>query len=138
MDDCIFCKIIDGRIPSYKIYEDEDFVVILDRFPSALGHTLIIPRKHSEDIFSLDEATAAKLYPLAIKMSGVLKRALNPDGLNILQNNGEAAGQTVMHFHMHLIPRFKDGDAVTIKWTQDDPSPDAFEKLVTKLTETER
>ncbi len=134
MSDCIFCKIINGEIPSHTIYEDDDFKVILDRFPAALGHTLIIPKKHADDIFQLDNETAGKLFQLAVKVAKSVKNYIKPDGLNLLQNNGEAASQTVMHFHLHLIPRFK-GDKMRISWDNLDPSDDDFKKITENLRE---
>lgn len=115
-DDCIFCKIAAGEIPSATVYEDNDFKVILDISPAAKGHVIIIPKKHGDDIFQLSNEDASKVFVLAKNIGKALMDELKCDGLNILQNNGEAAGQTVFHFHMHLIPRFKD-DNVTITWS---------------------
>ncbi len=131
-DDCVFCKIIRGEIPSYTIYEDNDFKVILDRFPSSVGHTLILVKEHVENLNELPPETAAKVLPLAAVLAKKLKAALNCDGINVLQNNGEAAGQSVMHFHMHLIPRYKT-DTVSIGWKTQDPPEAEFEALVEKL-----
>lgn len=114
---CIFCKIANGEIPSATLYEDEDFRVILDLGPASRGHALILPKVHAEDIFSLPDETAAKAIVLAKKIAGILKEGLHADGINILQNNGTAAGQTVFHFHMHLIPRYQ-GDTVQVTWKQ--------------------
>lgn len=112
-NDCIFCKIISGAIPSFTIYEDETFKVILDRFPAAPGHVLIIPKEHYSDMFSLPEEVAAKVYPLAQKVAAKVKEVTGAEGVNILQNNGEAAGQSVHHFHLHIVPR-KAGDGITL------------------------
>lgn len=112
-DDCIFCKIIKGEIPSFTVYEDEDFKVILDRFPAAPGHVLIIPKVHYSDMFELSEEAAAKLYPLAKKIAERVKEVTGSEGINIVQNNGEAAGQSVYHFHLHIIPR-KMGDGIIL------------------------
>lgn len=109
-NNCIFCKIIKGEVPSFTIYEDELYKVILDRFPAAPGHALIIPKVHHVDIFDMPPEVAEGIYPLAKKMAVLLKKAMESDGINIVQNNGEASGQAVFHFHLHLIPRtFKDG-----------------------------
>ena len=129
MSDCIFCKIIKGEIPSYSVYEDENFKVILDRFPSSLGHTLIITKKHYDNIYKLDAAVSEKLYPLAVQMANMLKHALNCDGINILQNNESAAGQTVDHFHLHVIPRYEN-DSVNINWRAKDPTGEEFENML--------
>ena len=114
-EDCIFCKIANGEIPAATLFEDEDFRVILDLNPAALGHALILPKKHAANLFELPDETAAKALVLAKKIGGKLKDGLHADGLNVVQNNGEAAGQTVFHFHMHLIPRYQD-DTVNVKW----------------------
>lgn len=114
-EDCIFCKIANGDIPSATVYEDNDFRVILDIAPAAKGHALILPKQHYDNIWELGEAEAAKIMALAAKVSKAQKAALSCDGINVLQNNGTAAGQSVFHFHMHLIPRY-EGDGVIIPW----------------------
>jgi histidine triad (HIT) family protein len=116
-NNCIFCKIIAGEIPSAAIYEDEDFKVIMDIFPAAKGHAIIIPKKHCADLYELEDDTAAKALLVARKIAKAMKAELNCDGINLLQNNGEAAGQSVFHFHIHLIPRYKN-DTVKMSWTQ--------------------
>lgn len=112
-NECIFCKIIKGEIPSFTIYEDEMFKVILDRFPAAPGHVLIIPKAHYSDIFELPQEVASKIYPLAKKIASRIKEVMGTEGINILQNNGEVAGQSVHHFHLHIVPR-KVGDGITL------------------------
>ena len=114
-DDCIFCKIANGEIPSATVYEDSVCRVILGVNPANKGHALIIPKEHFDDIYSIDAETAAKIFTIATEVAKAQKAELNPDGLNILQNNGEAAGQTVFHFHMHLVPRYIK-DNVTMTW----------------------
>jgi histidine triad (HIT) family protein len=116
MSDCIFCKIANGEIPSATLYEDEEFRVILDLGPATKGHALILPKSHAANICELPDELVSKAMLLAKKMAGRMKEALNCDGLNIVQNNGEPAGQTVFHFHMHLIPRYQ-GDGVGLTWT---------------------
>lgn len=111
---CIFCKIANGELPSYTIYEDDDFRVILDINPASKGHSLLIPKEHFKNIFELDDNIASKALVVAKNVSAALRDELNCDGFNILQNNEEIAGQTVFHFHMHLIPRYT-GD--TVKFT---------------------
>ena len=115
MENCIFCKIAAGEIPSTTLYEDQDFRVILDLGPASKGHALILPKEHYANIYEIPDELASKAIILAKKMAGIMTRALNCDGFNIVQNNGEAAGQTVFHFHMHLIPRYKD-DHVGLGW----------------------
>ncbi len=105
--DCIFCKIANGEIPSATLYEDGDFRVILDLGPSRRGHALILPKNHYNDLFDMPEETAAKAFSVAKKVGLALIKGLDADGVQVMQNNGEAAGQTVFHFHMHLIPGYK-------------------------------
>lgn len=112
---CIFCKIANGEIPSKTLYEDDKFRVILDISPASKGHAIILVKSHAANIYELPEEDAAKIYLVAKKVATVMQKVLKCDGMNILQNNGEAAGQTVFHLHMHLIPRY-DGDNVQIKW----------------------
>ncbi len=107
-ENCIFCKIAAGEIPSNTIYEDGDFRVILDLNPAAKGHALILPKEHCADIYEIDEELAGKVMKLAKKLAVHMTEKLSCDGFNILQNNHEVAGQTVFHFHMHLIPRYKE------------------------------
>lgn len=113
--DCIFCKIANGEIPSSTLYEDDDFRVILDLSPATKGHALILPKKHIANIFEIDKATAEKVFVLASHIASAMKNALSCDGINIVQNNGVVAGQTVFHFHMHIIPRYEN-DGQTIGW----------------------
>lgn len=115
--DCIFCKIIAGEIPSNKVYEDESFMAILDVCPANRGHVIILPKMHAANIFELPEELAGNIFLIAKKIAQALKSAYRCDGINILQNNGEAAGQTVFHLHVHVIPRYKD-DMVSVEWVQ--------------------
>ena len=131
-NDCLFCGIMDGELPSYCFYEDEYFYVMLDRFPKMLGHTLIMPKRHAAHIFNLSEEEAARIMPLAQKIAAVLREVLGFEGLNLIQNNGAAAGQEVMHFHLHLIPRF-DEDAMTIQYKRQDPAEDDFKGMLGKI-----
>lgn len=110
-NDCIFCKIAAGEIPSATLYEDDDFRVILDLGPAAKGHALILPKEHYRNLYDIDDELAAKAMLLAKKMVKKMTGVLECDGYNIVQNNEEPAGQTVFHFHMHLIPRYKDDNA---------------------------
>ena len=116
-DDCIFCKIAAGEIPSRKIYEDSDLIAIMDLNPTSKGHSLIIPKEHCTNIYDIDEDIAAKVMKTAKKLATKMTVALNCDGFNLIQNNGETAGQTMFHFHKHLIPRYKDADNNMLKFT---------------------
>ena len=122
-EDCIFCKIANGEIPSTTLYEDEDFRVILDLGPATRGHALLLPKNHFANLFELDDETAQKAILVAKKMAGKMKDALGADGFNLVQNNGEAAGQTVFHFHMHLIPRYENDNA-GILWEPGETTPE--------------
>ncbi len=114
-EDCIFCKIAAGEIPAATLYEDDDFRVILDLGPASRGHALILPKEHYADLSEIREETAEKVLPLAKKVSAAMTKALGCAGINLVQNNGEAAGQTVRHFHMHIIPRYVNGPKI-VAW----------------------
>ncbi len=110
---CVFCKIANGEIPSISVYEDESFKVIMDINPANLGHCLVICKEHYANIFEMPSELTAKAFAVAKKVAGAVKEATDCDGINILQNNGEIAGQTVFHFHIHILPRV-EGDLVNI------------------------
>lgn len=135
-DNCIFCKLANGEIPSSTLYEDSDFRVILDLAPSSKGHALILPKDHFSDLHELNEETASKVLPLAQKLMNKMKKALNCDGFNILQNNGECAGQSVFHFHMHVIPRYKD-DQVKLGFAPHDTTKEELAEVVRLVKELE-
>jgi len=132
MSSCIFCEIIEGHLPAFVIYEDEHYLAILDRFPIAKGHVLIIAKRHAPNIYSLSAEEAANLMPLVQKIASLLNSKLKPDGLNVLQNNGKAAGQVVDHFHLHLIPRY-EGDNIVIKGAQTGQTLEDLEELRNNL-----
>lgn len=115
MTNCIFCKIANGDIPSATLYEDEDFRVILDVAPASRGHALILPKVHSENLYDSSDELLQKAMALSRKMAIAMKETLHCDGMNLVQNNGRDAGQTVFHFHIHLIPRYEN-DKVGIQW----------------------
>ena len=127
---CIFCKILAGEIPSNTIYEDDEFKVILDLAPAAKGHALILPKEHYADIYEIDEEVAGKAMKLAKKLAIHMTEVLGCDGFNILQNNHVVAGQTVFHFHMHLIPRYKEAKNNDIlKWSEETFSPEEMAEI---------
>lgn len=130
---CIFCKLANGDIPTNTIYEDADFRVILDASPATRGHALILPKEHYANLFELPEELAGKAIILAKKMAAVMKERFDCDGVNIVQNNGEAAGQTVFHFHMHIIPRYAD-DGQIIGWKPTSPSEEELTEIKNALT----
>ena len=133
-EDCIFCKIANGEIPSKSLYEDEEFRVILDLGPASRGHALILPKDHAVNLYELPERLAADAMILAKKMAGRLADKLKCDGLNLVQNNGAAAGQTVEHFHIHLIPRY-EGDGQSINWVPGKPSEEELEAVRKQILE---
>jgi len=140
MDDCIFCKLANGIFEAATLYEDDSFRVILDLGPAARGHALIIPKAHYANIYELPEALAMKAMALAKHMASVMTKALECDGFNLVQNNGEAAGQTVFHFHMHLIPRYKE-DQAEFGWNvgklTDEVKAEVMDKVRAQLAKTE-
>ena len=133
-DNCIFCKIANGEIPSKTLYEDRNFRVILDLGPATKGHALILPRAHAENLYDLPRESASEVMVLAQKMAATLVEKLRCDGLNLVQNNGEAAGQTVRHFHLHLIPRYVD-DGQSINWKTGSPTQEELENIRRTIVE---
>lgn len=115
-DNCIFCKLANGEIPANTLYEDEQVRVIFDLGPASKGHVLILPKNHYDNIFDMEPQEGAVIFSTAVKLAPALREAVGCEGMNILQNNGEIAGQTVFHFHMHMIPRYRD-DQIKIGWT---------------------
>jgi histidine triad (HIT) family protein len=118
MSDCIFCKIINGEIPSAKVFENEHVVAFLDISQVTKGHTLVIPKVHKKDVFELTPEISKNLFEVVPKIANALKTTYEPEGLNLLNNNGEKAGQSVFHFHMHLIPRYGKGDGFGAVWKE--------------------
>ncbi|WP_075619898.1 HIT family protein [Paenisporosarcina indica] len=116
MSECIFCKIVDGSIPSIKVYEDEHVFAFMDIMPLTKGHTLLIPKKHHENVYDMSSEEAGQLFSVAPKIAEALKASFNPAGLNLLNNNGAPAGQSVFHFHLHFIPRYDQTDGFKASW----------------------
>lgn len=133
-DDCIFCKIANGEIPSKTLYEDDTFRIILDLSPATKGHALLIPKDHATNLYELPDETAGKVLVLAKKMSAQMTEKLSCDGFNLVQNNGEAAGQTVHHFHLHMIPRYKN-DGQEINWVPGEPSQEELDATRKQIVE---
>ena len=131
-ENCIFCKLANGEIPTATLYEDDDFRVILDAGPASKGHALILPKEHYKNLYELDDEIAAKALVLAKKMITKLTDVLGCDGYNIVQNNGEVAGQTVFHFHIHLIPRY-EGDEVGLGWKMGELTDEVRDEILSKL-----
>ena len=130
--DCIFCKVAAGEIPSATLYEDDDFSVILDLGPASKGHALILLKEHYRNLYDIDEQTLAKAASLAKKMVIKLTDVLGCDGYNVVQNNEEPAGQTVFHFHIHLIPRYKN-DNVGLGWHVGELTEEVKNEILEKM-----
>ncbi len=133
-DTCIFCRIAAGEILSKTLYEDDEFRVILDLEPATKGHALILPKNHYRNLFELPKEQAEKAIVLAKKMALRMQEKLHCDGLNLVQNNGETAGQTVFHFHIHLIPRY-EGDGQVIGWKPGKPEDAELEAVRKTIAE---
>ncbi|MCR5847892.1 MAG: HIT family protein [Lachnospiraceae bacterium] len=133
-DDCIFCKLANGIIPTNSIYEDDDFNVILDAGPATKGHALILPKEHYANIYEIPEETAGKVMILAKKLATSMTEKLSADGFNLVQNNNECAGQTVFHFHFHLIPRYEN-DGQNMLWKPTSPTQEELAKIKDILTD---
>lgn len=134
-DNCIFCKLANGEIPTNTLYEDDGFRVILDGSPAAAGHALVIPKNHFANVYEMDAETVGGAAQVAAKAAKKIAAATGCDGINILQNNGEAAGQTVFHYHVHIIPRFTGDDAqVRINWDHKSFTDEETEEIRRKLS----
>lgn len=131
-DDCLFCKIASGEIPSEKVYEDELFCAFEDLGPATPGHTLILPKAHFKDVTELDGEYSEKILKLAAKIGTAMKNGLGCEGFNLVQNNGEAAGQTQMHFHMHVIPRYGN-EKEMIMWEPTSPTKEQISESADKI-----
>lgn len=116
MEDCIFCKIAKNEIPSYKIYEDDYVMAFLDISQVSNGHTLVIPKKHFKDIFEIDEESMVKTFKVVNKLAKDIVEKLGANGVNIINNNKSVAGQTVFHFHVHIVPRYDENDKLLLKF----------------------
>jgi len=114
-DNCIFCKIISGEIPSFKLHEDEQTLAFMDINPAHEGHALVIPKVHAPDLLSIEPDSLAAVAVTARKVARAVNATLSPQGINLIQCNGEAAGQSVFHFHMHVLPRAM-GDELKMNW----------------------
>lgn len=130
--DCIFCKLANGMMDTNTVYEDDAFRVILDVAPAAQGHALVLPKEHYADALEADEATLGKAMTLAARTGRAVKEALGCDGINILQNNGEAAGQTVFHLHLHVVPRWT-GDTVQFEYEHLEPSGEELKETAARI-----
>ena len=130
--DCVFCKIVAGEVPSFKLFEDDATLAFMDINPANEGHALVIPKAHSVDLYSISDEALAGTMTTAKKVAAALSRALNPDGLNLVQCNGSAAAQSVMHFHVHVLPRVKD-DRLAMNWGLKLGDIDAIGRLAERI-----
>ncbi|RRN49289.1 HIT family protein [Streptococcus suis] len=133
MSDCIFCKIISGEIPASKVYEDDQVLAYLDITQVTKGHTLVVPKEHYRNVLDMNEEVAATLFSVVPTIARQLKEKLGASGLNIVNNNEEAAGQTVFHTHIHLLPRFNNQDGLSIQFKANDPDFPALAQLAQEL-----
>lgn len=137
-EDCVFCKIINGEIPSAKVYEDEQVYAFLDLSQVTKGHTLIIPKTHTKNIYETSPEVAKELFARIPKIANAIKAVYQPLGMNVLNNNEAAAEQSVFHLHMHIIPRYGDGDGYTPNWTvhTDDYDSEKLQSMAKEIQET--
>ena len=125
MDDCIFCKIVAGELPSFRIHEDDRAIAIMDINPATRGHALVLPRAHAADLHAIDAADLAHCAAVAKDVAARAVSGLGAGGITIIQSNGEAAWQTVFHYHVHVIPRYRD-DPLVLPWT---PAPGDLDEI---------
>ncbi|UAL53169.1 MULTISPECIES: HIT family protein [Metabacillus] len=137
MSGCIFCKIVNGEIPSAKVFENEHVVAFLDISQVTKGHTLVIPKIHKENIYELTPDIARNLFEVVPKIANSIKKQFEPIGMNILNNNGEKAGQSVFHYHIHLIPRYGKGDGFGAVWKThtEEYTPEDLKQIASSIQE---
>lgn len=133
MTDCIFCQIVSGAIPSSKVYEDEQVLAFLDITQVTPGHTLIIPKQHCKNLLDMSAETARQVFGVVPKLAQALAKATGADGINLINNSEEAAGQTVFHAHIHLLPRFAAGDGLDIRFVQNEPDFGKMAELANRI-----
>lgn len=138
MSNCIFCKIVSGEIPSFKVYENDQVMAFMDISQTTKGHTLVIPKIHNENIYELESEAARDIFEVVPKIAKAIKAEFNPEGLNIISNTGEIAGQTVFHFHIHLIPRYGKGDGFGAVWKSNasDYTPEDLKGMADKIAQS--
>lgn len=136
MSDCIFCKIVNGEIPSAKVFENEHVLAFLDISQVTKGHTLVIPKIHKENVYELTPEIARNLFEVVPEIANAIKKEFNPVGMNLINNNGKEAGQTVFHYHMHIIPRYGKGDGFGAVWKThtSDYTPEDLKKIAENIS----
>jgi histidine triad (HIT) family protein len=130
--DCLFCKIIAGEIPCFKLFENDDTLAFMDINPANEGHALVIPKEHARDVYAVSDAAITATVKTAKKLAAAIDKTLKPDGLNLLQCNGPAAAQSVFHFHMHVLPR-QEGDELKLNWGLKPGDMDAIGALAERI-----
>ena len=130
--DCIFCKIIAGEIPCFKLFESDDTLAFMDINPANEGHALVVPKEHYADVHSVSAAAISSTVITAKMIAAAIEKTLSPEGINLLQCNGPAAAQSVLHFHMHVLPR-RDGDELKLNWGLEPGDMDAIGKLAERI-----
>jgi len=130
--DCIFCKIIAGEIPCFKLHENDDTLAFMDINPANEGHALIIPKEHSVDVHAVSDSAISATIITAKRIAAAVDKTLSPDGINLIQCNGPAAAQSVLHFHMHVLPR-RDGDELKLNWGLAPGDMDAIGQLAERI-----
>jgi histidine triad (HIT) family protein len=132
MVDCVFCRIVRGELPASVVHEDEACIAFMDLSCVSPGHTLVVAKRHATDLLDLDAALAGRVFSGVARVAKAVQAAFGPDGLSVYQANGPAAGQTVFHFHVHLVPRWT-GDAMTIAWPTTSPPREALEESAARI-----
>lgn len=132
MADCVFCRIVAGQIPSTRVYEDEHIVAFMDIGQVNPGHVLVTIKAHAESLYELDDAQAAAVQRGAVRVARAIRDAFEPQGLSVYQANGKAAGQTVFHYHVHLVPRHQD-DGMALSWPVKNPPRGELEEHAAKI-----
>lgn len=131
--DCLFCKIVAGEIPAVKVHEDEMTMAFMDSSPGTRGHLLVVPREHVADIHAITETDLGAVARTAQRMAGRIVERLGADGVNVIQNSGAAAWQSVLHYHVHVVPRYQD-DPLRLPWTPAPGDPDEIAAVAKELS----
>ena len=132
MTDCVFCKIVGGQIPSTRVYEDELTLAFMDIGQVNPGHALVAVKQHAENLYALDDLQAAAVQRAVVRVARAIRDAFSPQGLSVYQANGKAAGQTVFHYHVHLVPRY-EGDGMTLSWPVKNPPRERLEEHAARI-----
>ncbi len=132
MSDCVFCRIVAGQIPSTRVFEDEHALAFMDLGQVNPGHVLVAVKKHAENIYELDDAQAAAIARASAHVARAIREAFNPEGLSVYQANGKPAGQTVFHYHVHLVPRHA-GDGMELIWPAKNPPRERLQEYAGKI-----